>query len=406
MSAVIIKSIDIKQVNENTLTISCNLGGVISTVLRYNIESEYASELLDKLQPITPEFAVMACMPLAMLGGCDIISKVPVDPVFLSNMKLYVRRMKAYSPHTPPPGWEFYKHEIIDPWKDLLHDVKIQAEEEQMMGATHKTRVGMMGSGGVDSVYTLMGVHEIDDVVIIKNMNYPNIVNSLKVFKELRPELRVHVVETNFSYDQSATWEWLTFYHAPFLASVALLFSRYFTSMLISGTDRGPGVEIGSGWDVDYLWSSSLMRFLSYGNVSRFRKIEYLVNHEDAESIFKYIHLCSDFNQRGENINCSKCWKCLFTMLMIDACGFKEKASAFDFTDFAENFKDNFVNWNYNVDYTFLYDMPLIMDAYERRGNKEMLDLCKEYMDDSQRHRIPYFPLSTLIGNEVKITVR
>jgi len=390
MNAIVIDSIGVKQVNENRLTVSCKIAGVGYGVLEYNIESENALELLDKIQPITPEFAVMACMPTAMLYGYDIVSRIPIDPVFLSNIRLYVKRMKAYSPETPPLGWELYKYGVIDPWKDSLYDVKIQAEENPMLGSVQKTRVGMMGSGGVDSLYTLMGVHEIDDVVIIKNMNYPNVVNSINVFKTLRPELRIHVVEVpEFNYNQSDTWEWLTFCHAPFLASAALLFSKYFTSMLISGTDRGKGVEIGSGWDVDYLWSSSHMRFLSYGNVSRFRKIEYLGNHEKADLILKNIHLCSDSKQREDKINCSNCWKCLFSMLIIDSLGFRDKATAFDFTDFVENFKNNFIKWCYNADYTFLYDMPLIMGAYENRGEKAMLDLCKDYMND-KGWRIPY----------------
>ena len=196
--------------------------------------------------------------------------------------------------------------------------------------------------------------------------------------------LSFNIVETNLKCDQSNTWEWATFSHGPFLASVALLFSRYFTSMLISGTDRGVGVEIGSGGDIDYLWSSSHMRFFSYGHVSRFRKIEYLVNHEKAELIFKNIHVCSDVRQRGENINCGMCWKCCFTMLIIDACGFKEKATAFDFTGFVENHEGNIANIVGNQDYTFIYDMPLIIEAYEKRGEKKMINLDKKCVNTDE----------------------
>jgi len=327
----------------------------------------------------------MACMPKAMSDGHDIVSKGPVDPVFLSNIKLYQKRMIAKPAQSPPQGWEGYNN-LIRSWKKRLYLVQIKAKEAPMLGATNKTKVGAMCSGGVDSLYTLLGVHEIDDVIHIQNMNYPNSELSVKAIKLVRPDVKVHKVEAvDFHHNQRQSAIWLRFTHGSFLASAALLFSRYFSSMIISGTDRGPGFEIGSGHDIDYLWGSSHMRFFSYGNVSRFRKVEWLGNHPIADLIFKHMQLCSDPKQRGTVLNCSKCWKCLFTMLLIDACGLREKATAFDFTDFAANFKKNFVDWNYNDDYAFLHDMPLIMDGYERQANKIMLDLCKEYMKDQSR---------------------
>jgi len=297
--------------------------------------------------------------------------------------------MLTSSPQSPPPGWEIYTA-IVNAWKSELHAVEVEADVAPPIGSTNKTRVGTMGSGGVDTLYTLVGIHEIDDVILIKNMNYPNESHALRVFKELRPEIRRHVIEApDFFHEQQNSTIWVRFNHGSFLASAALPFSKYFTSMIISGTDRGPGFEIGSGHDVDYLWSSSHMRFFSYGNVTRFRKVEWLGQHEKANSILKLIHLCSDSEKRGHFINCGKCWKCLFTMLIIDSCGLREKATAFDFTNFRENLKSGFLDWYYNTDYTFLHDMPLIMAGYKKQGNDEMFNLCKEYMDEEQT-KIPY----------------
>ena len=375
-----IESVDCRQ-EDKILEVVCKIKD--HNELVYRISSDHISKLL----PMHPEFAIMACLPKAMLDSRDIYSNIPVDPIFLSNMEHYQKRMMLL-PEGKADEWVGVVPNLIYPqgydsliqwYKGLLHKVAINAPIGADIGATDKYRVGALCSGGVDSVYTVLGVHELTDIIHIENMNYPNTEVSLKLLKLLRPNLRFHTVNAADFYHAKDTHHWIFFSHGSYLASVGLLFSEYLTSMVTSGTDRGPGLDMGSGHDIDYLWSSSHMRFFSYGQVPRFKKIEYFGTHPQADTIFKYLQVCSD-QKRGDRANCSKCWKCLYTMLLIDACGLKEKATAFDFTDFVEDFK----HYPLPSDYSIIYNMPLVIENYRKRNNDEMLQICHNYVTNAR----------------------
>jgi hypothetical protein len=365
----------------NLIDIACKVNG---TVLPYEISSDYTRGLL----PVHPEFAIMACLPKAMMDGRDIYLSSLVDPVFLSNMEHYQRRMMAL-PEDTADEWVGVVPNLIYPqgydsfvrrYKGLLHPVQIHAPMSQPLGPNDKYRAGTFYSGGVDSVYTLLGIQELTDIIHIENMNYPNTEASLRLLKLLRPNLRLHRVQAADFYHRRDSEHWIFFSHGSFLASAGLLFSEYLTSLFTSGTDRGPGLDMGSGHDIDYLWSSSRMRFFSYGQVPRFKKIEFFGNHPQADIILRYLQVCSDLPKRGDRTNCSRCWKCLYTMLLIDANGLREKATAFDFTHFVEDFK----NYPLINDYSILYNMPMVIEGYRKMGNSEMLGICLNYVEKAR----------------------
>lgn len=361
-----------------SIEIECRVSG---QTLHYKVSSDYVRDLL----PLHPEFALIAVMPKAMQDGWDIYLNSPVDPVFLSNLEHYQDRMIAPPEDTAdewvgilpegqvyPEGYDKFVRE----YKSKLHKVKITAPLAKIVGPNDKWRVGTMVSGGVDSTYTLLGVKELTDAIHIENMNWPNSDATLRLLNLLRPDLRLHRVRVADFYHKQDSEHWIFFGHGSFLASAALLFSQYLTCMVTSGTDRAPGIDMGSGHDIDYLWSSSHMRFYSYGNVPRFKKIEFLGNHPQSETILKYLHICSDAPKRADKTNCSRCWKCVYTMLLLDANGLRDRATAFDYTHFVEDF----LKYPMANDYSVLLNMPMILQGYKKTGNTQMLTICEEYV--------------------------
>lgn len=353
-------------------------------VLEYIIFSDYVREVV----PLHPEFLIMAILPKAMLDGRDIQCPYALDPVFLSNVEHYQSRMLKLPEDTAddwlgllpntiyPQGYD----EFARRYKERMHQVKIVAPTARIIGASDKYRVGTLASAGVDSCYTMLGVQELTDIIHIDNMNWPNNEASLKLIQLLRPDCRLHRVHgADYHYARDSEF-WIFFSHGAVMASISLLFSNYLTAVVTSGTDRAPGIDMGSGHDIDYLWSSSLMRFYSYGNVPRYKKIEFLGNHPRGDIILQNLQTCSDAPKRDDKINCSRCWKCVYTMTLIDACGWRERATAFDYTHFDEDF-DNYPMKN---DYSMLMNMPMILEGFKKTGNTKMLTKCQEYVERSQ----------------------
>lgn len=377
---IVIESIDYI-VGKYAIEIHCKINGGIST---YVISSDYTQELV----PLHPEFIIMAVLPKAMLDGRDIHLSIPVDPVFLSNMEHYQRRMMAL-PEGKADDWVGLLPNPIYPqgydafcryYKGLLHKVEIHAPVAKFFGPSDKYRAAALASAGVDSTYTLLGVQELTDIIHIDNMNWPNNEASLNLIKLLRPDLRLHRVQVaDVDYKRDSEY-WIFFTHGSCMAAASLLFSEYLTTVYTSGTDRGPGLDMGSGHDIDYLWSSSLMRFYSYGNVPRFKKIEFFGKHPKGDIVLQNLQTCSDAPKRGNLKNCSRCWKCVYTMTLIDACGLRERATAFDYSHFVEDF----INYPMASDYSMLLNMPMTLEGYRKTGNTEMLRLCQSYVDRSQ----------------------
>ncbi len=378
---IVIESIGYLKTSDTTLDIEVKLNG---GSLIYGIQSEHLKDIV----PLHPEFAIMTLLPKAMLDNRDILLASPVDPVFLSNVEHYQRRMIALPEDTAddwlgllpngiyPDGYDAFARL----YKSRMHQVEISAPPAKPYGPSDKYRVGTLASGGVDSVYTLLGVRELTDIIHIDNMNWPNNEASLALIKQLRPDVRIHNVHAADFFHIRDSEFWIFFAHGAFLASAGLLFSEYLTTMVTSGTDRAPGIDMGSGHDIDYLWSSSRMRFFSYGNVPRFKKIEFIGRHPQGDLVLSHLQTCSDAPKRGNKLNCSRCWKCVYTMTLMDAAGLRERATAFDYSHFLEDF-DSYPMKN---DYSMLMNMPYILEGFRKTGNTLMLQRCEAYLERSQ----------------------
>lgn len=297
--------------------------------IRFEIDSPYAEDLL----PIGIESAIVVCMFDAMIKKMNIHANHPVDPVFLSNMRLYQDRMLAKTDKSSPK-W----NSIIPGFKKKLHKIRIRAKKAEFFGASDKSRVGLLYSGGFDSVYSLASQRDITDIIHITNMNSPSSDVSLNLARMIRPDVIIHEVKSPIiGFDQ--VWVWNLFSHGLILSSVGHLFSKYLSSIIISGGSREPGRDCGAGHDVDYLWSSSHMRFTTGGTIKKIEKLKYLVEHPKRGVIFSHIQVCPSAKKNPKIINCSMCNKCLLNMDLINRIGLRELATSFNFSRFDKAIK-------------------------------------------------------------------
>lgn len=125
----------------------------------------------------------------------------------------------------------------------------------------------------------------------------------------LRSNLREH------PYFEKANWEMT---HGSALAAAAhLLAGRFHDFVLSSSTRAGDPRAWGSTWQIDSLWSSRAVKFLSWGeHLSRAEKAEAI-----AEQPLARDHLRVCWQGCGGDANCGECPKCTRTMVALAWCG-------------------------------------------------------------------------------------
>lgn len=333
-------------------------------ILEHTIESKYYEELKE----INPEFIIASCLPTAMLFNEDIdCSNYPLDSVFLSNIHYLQDRWIAY----PNVSTSAQCYAFIHRGKSVLHKINVVSTPKNNLFPTYKTRIGATFSGGVDSLYTLLSLDNLTDIINIPTMNDPVNGVAVSLVKKLRPELRIHrAYISDFNHYNN----WLPFFHDAFLASAPLLFSNYITQVQISGTPKCLGMDMGSSADSDYLWSSAYMRFSYYGMQTRLEKVRYLASHAQNQIVFSGMQICSDAKKRKPGqTNCGHCWKCLITMLCFDCLGFRNKVTAFSY----KNFENNIIKYlPKNLDVKF--EFPAIIDEYKKRKQHDIIEILNK----------------------------
>ena len=369
----------------------------LNSEIAFTVHSEYIDEIFNG--GIGIETAVLYLIPLASIYGVNLISnKFAIDPVLKSNLKLYFKRIKMLPrevsgfPHRPiecdgnPMMWENYDEWLIKR-KNIINPVEIVSPDSDIEPPGYKTRVGAFFSGGVDSTYTFLGVDEITDVIIIDGFNYANVSRIhryLSKIKDAHPNVRTHVVTLPDLTYQMDSDLWQSFAHGPVLAAVGNLFQNYLTSVYISGTDRAPGIDMGTGYDIDYLFSSSKLRFLSYGAVNRYDKLKRICEHPMSNVILSEILICSDPSMREDMKNCSRCWKCIYTMRLLDSLGESWRATTFDWSNPEVSIVAN--------DYSMMANMGNLISGYKRKNNKAGLEWCEIYINASANPNEPDSP--------------
>lgn len=293
-------------------------------VLEWTIESDKQHNI----NPITAESVVAICLPKAIYLNQNIVSEIPVDPVFLANIKFIIKRLVTIPPDLHPL-WEYHVKEA----KSKFHEITVTAPEAPFVPYYAKDRVGFFFSGGFDAAHTALSIKELTDAIhIVGNpANFPMTDINVELLRKIRPDVQLHKVTAPL-YDFT---EWFYLSHGCFLGSVGLLFDNMLTSVFVNGTEALPNTDSGSGSPIDHMFSNSKMRFFSYGHGWKVDKYKFIKNNLHKNTVLSLGQCCpvpQHYNPKRNKAsnNCSKCAECILNMLDIYSLDMEFDAPTFD----------------------------------------------------------------------------
>ncbi len=147
----------------------------------------------------------------------------------------------------------------------------------------------------------------------------------MRVAKKEKKE--VILLETNLKGITDSLLPW-DFAHGGGLAAVGLLLRSGIQKVYISGAVRENQLfPYGTHPLLDPLWSTETITFVHEGTeYNRLEKILHVVSKSSLA--MNYLRVCNQ-NVKGK-YNCSRCFKCLTTMIMLVCANALEKAKTFD----------------------------------------------------------------------------
>ena len=200
-------------------------------------------------------------------------------------------------------------------------------------------KTGLCFSGGVDSFHTLLrGGRPVDWLVTAQgfDMSWQDSVRIAGVRRSLeaiasRTGARPVVVRTNLRDHplvSRAEWERA---HGGALASLGHLLDESLGTLLVSSSIQiGSHTEAwGSHWRSDPLWSSSRLQVIHCGaEVRRRQKLEAIAGEELVQ---QHLRVC--WENLAPQGNCSRCEKCVVTMLILSELGLLNRFAVFEHDD-------------------------------------------------------------------------
>lgn len=200
---------------------------------------------------------------------------------------------------------------------------------------------GLFFTGGVDSLFTLLrGSTDIDFLVHVQGFDIPFSDPARMASAEADARsvaeacgVRCLVVQTNLRSHpayEPVSWERT---HGGALVSIAHLLRGLLGQVIISSSaHRSVTRPWGSDRRIDRYWSSSALTVTHGGDEWwRHEKLEQIAHHPLVRD---YLRVC--WEHRSAAPNCSRCDKCVRTMLTLDRVGALEASSRFENGPIAE----------------------------------------------------------------------
>jgi hypothetical protein len=264
------------------------------------------------LRPSAEAFAGAMLIP-ALYAGADIVVEAPLDPAWARNARRYL--------------------EIFGRWLNLPA-IDIRSPLRKPDGEARGGKTAICFSGGVDSFYTLLrGPFSGAALVLIQGFDVD--LEDEGLWKDLEETLRdvsgtagaePLVVKTNVRKHPvflKAPWEYS---HGGALAAAGHVLEGVNRFVISSSYHYSQDFPWGSHWDTDPLLSSEGLDVVHWdASVKRPDKVRAIV---DEPLVKRHLRVC--WTSRAGEYNCSKCEKCIRTMLNIEALGKLDEYEVFN----------------------------------------------------------------------------
>lgn len=279
------------------------------------IPKAYASWLSER----SDHWFILGATSAALIGE-DYKQNEPVSALLKRHMECLILQWK---------DWSTYKRQVT-------LDVPILADTETDPVVGEKV-AGLYFTGGVDSTFTLARRFEQTDILLQAKFDWDDeecLVSQLRSQPKTLFGKELVCVGTNvlraFPEFEDA-WAYRT--HGPALGALAHMFTKRLGSITFSSSRKyGTLIPWGSHPLTDYLLSSDQLAFEHYGTeFSRLDKIRSVaVNPE----FLPRLEVCGQApSVIGNKKNCSRCKKCLRTMIVLDLAGApRMAATSFDWS--------------------------------------------------------------------------
>lgn len=276
-------------------------------------------------------------------------------------------------------------------WASSLYKIEIDHALPIIRPRQAETSISAFFTGGVDSLYTfLKNQSEITHLVFVHGFDIP--LSNLSLRKEVSKKIRklashfgksVIEVETNLRVLLDPYVGWGPLGHGAALAAIGHLLPAGFSRIFIPASDTyeispdPASWAIGWGWGthpmLDHLWSSESLEFIHDGcEAGRFKKVSFICKHDIA---LQTIRVCWE----SDVYNCSRCEKCLRTMINLKANKALNRCTTFQ-TDL--NFKHiSAIKVDAN---TREYIEENINALKKEQGNEDLIRVLQKVLDKPQ----------------------
>ncbi|MBI9043699.1 MAG: hypothetical protein JEZ06_04390 [Anaerolineaceae bacterium] len=227
----------------------------------------------------------------------------------------------------------------------VFQDITIEYDQINSLDAQPQG-IGIAFSSGVDSLFTLekhvqaehkTTENQITHAIFIHHFDLlssenPKFEVLLKQYQSMLKDLHIELIPIKTNQVHFIL-PWLQYnrFHSTILASTAMLLGKLFRSFIISSSWDYHQIEkhkILSNPLSDRLLSTEKLNIIHFGaDYKRTEKIKALQNWEIAHN---YLRVCAEPLSNLELGNCSRCEKCMRTMLPIHALGKSEQFRTFE----------------------------------------------------------------------------
>lgn len=292
-----------------------------SEVIWTEIAGPHAAAVTDDVDPW-----IVMLLPLAVTLGEPIETSYAIDSTLLSNLNSLQR--------------------VWCSWYPTLSPIEINANITNRFAYPEKINRSSASffSGGVDSFHILARctgpnrVSEVNGIITVWGFDIP--LSKPDEFDQVKKScddvaeslnIEPNVVATNMRTSRFAKADWGGLSHGCALSSIALLFRRIYSNVLIGSTHQIPDFQPwGSTVITDPLCSSSVCQIIHFGATeTRVQKTKALIDFAPA---MQHLRVCWQEQAAG---NCGKCSKCIRTMSTLNLFGPLDRFKTFQGAQFS-----------------------------------------------------------------------